>query len=39
MELYHGPVAEMEAYLASIGYCRPTYMDLADFVVRILPKS
>jgi hypothetical protein len=30
-EVYHGPVEALEGYLTSLGFVRPSYMDLADF--------
>lgn len=34
-ELYHGPVRELDAYLASQGFVRPCYMDVADFASEV----
>lgn len=34
-ELYHGPVSELDAYLASLGFVRPSYMDVADFASEV----
>ena len=34
--LYHGPVPNLDGYLASVGYVRPSYSELAEWAVELL---
>lgn len=36
--LYHGPQAGVDAYLTSIGYVRPSYLDVAEWAIQCVSR-